>query len=179
MTEEAAVAVCANCGAPLKLDSDDRCVFCRAQVVVGRPLLPTPSDRIVAALDALKDEPAVRKVVDAQLLEEPIGALAAATVAAGQRVVREGVMVGDTLDIRVFKPAELWTFNLAADVIFMLDGVDNLSKVKRAEVREVLADIDANLSPPWCRSTIAQARPGPAEFQALRGLIPPRRWTKF
>ena len=171
---EGSSPTCSNCGAPLQLDAQRRCAFCHAPAPAAAADRPVPVNQILLALDALRDQPAVARFIEKQDLGGGADVVAAAVEAAGWRIVDSGVGVGSTVDIKAYTPVDLWTFNLAADLVAMLDAVDNLSKVTRAEVRAVLAGIDAVLFSPWSMSTTARGRPGPDELQPLRAAVPRR-----
>ncbi|MHB8466855.1 MAG: hypothetical protein ACYDH6_17575 [Acidimicrobiales bacterium] len=173
---------CPNCGAPLHLDPQGLCSFCRAPIRTAAAAssdAPPPADKLLRAIGGLIDEPAVQRVVEKEGLADGTHALTSAIIAAGQRVTDAGLVLDRWVDIKIYEPAEIWTFNLAADVIALLVAVDNLSKVKRTAVRDVLVSIDAGLGTHWCRSTIGNAAPGPEEFRQLRETVAHRKLLKW
>jgi len=124
----------------------------------------------------LISEPAAQRVVEAQGLSDSVALLSDAVVGAGQRVRDGGLVLSErAVDIKIYQPAEVWTFNLAADLIAVLVVVPNLPKAKRVAVRDVLMRLDAGLGTHWCRSTIGNAAPGPEPLQGLREVLPHRK----
>ena len=172
------VETCPNCGAPLTLNAHGLCAFCRAHIRTDGtsfPDAPSPAGAILRTIGMLISEPAAHRVVEEQGLTEPVEALSDAVVAAGQRVRDAGLVLSDrAVDLKIYQPAEVWTFNLAADLIALLVVVPNFPKVKRIAVRDILVHLDAGLGSHWCRSTIGNASPGPEQLQALRQALPRR-----
>lgn len=179
---EPRAATCPNCGAPLRLDASGSCAYCRAVVhdFDAGASLPNLVRVILKTLSTLGEESAVQRALEKSGLTGVVDSLNPAAIAAGCRVRDAGLIVeGVGTDIHAFQPAELWTFNLAADLIAVMVAADNLSKVKRVSFAETLRGIDASLSSHWAKSMIGNAAPGPDELRACREAVPRRRLTKF
>lgn len=175
---EPRVETCPNCGAPLRLDAKRQCAFCRAHIRSDGEAegAPSPAGAILRTIGMLISEPAAQRVVDAQGLADPVTSLSDAIVAAGQRVRDDGLVLSErAVDLKIYEPAEVWTFNLAADLIAVLVVAPNLPKAKRVAVRDVLMRLDAGLGTHWARSTIGNAAPGPEPLQGLRAALPHRK----
>jgi len=170
---------CPNCGAPLTLNDDGACVFCRAHLRTDGDSFtdaPSPAGAILRTIGMLTSEPAAHRLVEEQALDDGVAVLLDSVVAAGRRVRDDGLVLSErSVDIKVYEPAEVWTFNLAADLIALLVVAPNIPKVKRTAARDILVHLDAGLGSHWCRSTIGNAAPGPEPLQHLRQGVPHRQ----
>jgi hypothetical protein len=177
------VESCPNCGAPLQLNNRSQCVFCRAQIHSNGdwgPEVPPPGAGLLRTIGMLLSEPAAARVVTGSDLTEGVSALLDAVVTAGQRVQDEGLTpAGTVVDLKIYRPVELWIFNLAADVLALLATAPNVPKVKRAAVNPFRQSLDAGLGSHSSRSTIGNVRPAPPEFEALRAAIPKRTFVRL
>ncbi len=175
---ELEVETCPGCGAPLTLDRDGRCQFCRAPVVHRRaPFadLPAPARGILRIAAAMKEEPAAARVVETRGIATSMASVLEAVEAAAQRVLDGGLVLDERrIDVKVYTPDELWTFDLAADVMALLVAAPNLPKATRAATRDLLVVVDAGLGTHWCRSMIGNAGAGSEQLRALRDTIPHR-----
>jgi hypothetical protein len=128
----------------------------------------------------LLSEPAAARVLTDSDLTEGVNVLLDAVVTAGQRVQDEGLTpAGTVVDLKIYRPVELWTFNLAADVLALLATAPDVPKVKRAAVNPFREGLDAGLGSHSSRSTIGNVRPAPPEFEALRAAIPKRTFVRL
>jgi hypothetical protein len=160
---EAQAVTCPNCGAPLTLDAEGRCTHCHMPIrtAADESSLPALVQVILNAMGALREEPPVQRVLDKDGVTGCAEALTPEVTAAGERVRDAGLIVdGFGTDLKAFQPTEIWTFNLAADLIAVMVEADNLSKIKRGSFRDMLRGIDASLGSHWARSTLGNAAPG-------------------
>jgi hypothetical protein len=98
-----------------------------------------------------------------------------AVAVAANRVVDGGLMLdARRVDVSSYTAEEMWTFNLAADVVALLAAAPNLAKTKRTAVRVVLATVDAGLGTHASRSRMGNAGSGPDAFHELRAAVPHR-----
>ncbi len=173
------IETCPNCGAPLHLDAEGLCTFCRAKVARAGPSfadVPAPARAILHVSEALASEAVVSRFVEQQGLAASVPALMDDVAGAGRRVVTDGLVLDERrIDFGVYTPDEMWVFNLAADLVAMLAALPNLAKTKRAAVRDLLITVDAALGTHSARSTIGNAHEGPADLRPLRETIPHRK----
>jgi hypothetical protein len=176
MPAEPSVRTCPNCGAPLKLDVEGRCRWCKAFVdvppppPVGRTHIDVFDDRLHLEPDSvymdhqsfpvllaivLSDfrnfgyELAVQNYLDrGPGLRNAIRSLSIALGTAGARIRDSGVMRDDFDDkLEYYAPDEIWTCDLGVDVIAMLSSIEGLSGRMQAEARTTLRTFDAEESP--------------------------------
>jgi hypothetical protein len=188
--------VCPNCGAPLELDESGNCCWCHARVQDtrqsryiafsgGQAMVPddvddcfTSSPFIFLTLSVLgpglSSEPVVQKYTrsDPRFLHQ-VRRLSVAVSAAGVRV-RDAGLLRDSFDqnLKVYTPAEIWTFDLAIDVIAMLGALEGLPGKARAMVTEDLRSLNESVRSHQWKKELKRAGPGPEEFQDLRAQIP-------
>jgi hypothetical protein len=196
----AVVDTCGNCGAPLDLDESGACRWCHARLVVEQPaprvahhaggtagLVPAEADDcsssapflylMLAVLGPLFSyEPAVQEYVHRQPgLRQQIRDLAMAVSAAGVRVRDDGLLKDDfDMNLRVYTPEEIWTFDLAIDVIAVLGAVDGLPGSTRAKTASDLRSLEQEAHSHTWKKDLRKAGTGPEAFQGLRGRIPHR-----
>lgn len=189
--------VCPNCGAPLELDEHGNCCWCHARIRADTPqpryrsyhgghaLVPddlddcsTSSPFIYLTLavlgPALTAEPAIQQYLRANPgLVTQIRALATAVSEAGVRV-RDAGLLKDSLDenLRVYTPGEIWTFDLAFDVIAMLGAVEGLSGKARAMVADDLRSLDQTAHSHTFKKELKRAGADLEEFRELRAKVP-------
>jgi hypothetical protein len=122
----------------------------------------------------LSPEPAVQQYVGSQAgLRDQIRALTAAVSAAGVRVRDAGVLKNDfDNNLVVYTPDEIWTFNLATDVIAVLSALDDLSADAQAKATSNLRSIDGEVVKHHWRKELKKANDGPAGFRELRARTP-------
>jgi len=189
---------CPNCGAPLELDQGGNCRWCHAHLRTeprhtpsghggGLGLVPAGTDdcstsapflylTLAALGSGLSFEPAVREYARANPAQATrIRALSTAVSAAGVRV-RDAGLLKDSFDenLRVYTAEEIWTFELAIDVIAMLSALDGLPGQARARAAEDVRTLNETAHSHTWRKGLKQAGTGPAEFQPLRAEIPHR-----
>lgn len=190
MTAGPTVDVCRTCGAPLELDDNGRCRWCHVQVrhepVESQAgLLPRGLDDcstsapflylILSAFYLLGTQDAVKQFLARS--PEPrrqLRALAAATSAAGVRVRDAGLLKNEFDDnLRVYTPDEIWTFNLAVDVIARLGALEGLPPSTHAQIVSDLKTLnDQTHSHTW-KKELKQAGDGVPQFRELRAATPP------
>ena len=104
-----------------------------------------------------------------------IRALSTAVSAAGVRV-RDAGLLRNSFDenLRVYTAEEIWTFELAIDVIAMLGALDGLPGQARAMVAEDLRTLTGTAHGHHWNSELKKAGTGPEEFRQLRAEIPRR-----
>jgi len=189
---------CPNCGAPLELDQGGNCRWCHAHLRTeprhapsghggGLGLVPPGTDdcgtsapflylTLAALGSGLSYEPVVREYARTNPGQAArIRALSTAVSAAGVRV-RDAGLLKDSFDenLRVYTAEEIWTFELAIDVIAMLGALDGLPGQARARAAEDVRTLDETAHGHTWRKGLKQAGTGPAEFQQLRAEIPRR-----
>jgi hypothetical protein len=122
----------------------------------------------------LSDEPAVQAYTSAQpgLLEQ-IRALSVAVSEAGVRARDAGVLKSD-IDNRLtlYTSEQIWTFDLAADVIAVLSVLDALPSGVRATVTGHLRSLDQEAHSHTWKKEVKKAGDGPESFRALRAKVP-------
>ena len=185
-----AVDLCRNCGAPLELDDAGRCRWCHAQIRFESPasqagLLPRDLDDcmtsapflalILSTFYLLGLQDAVRQFTARnRALHQQIRALTVATSAAGVRV-RDAGLLKDDFDnnLGVYTPDEIWTFNLAIDVIARLGALEGLPPSTHAQIASDLKSLyDSAGSHTW-KKELKKAGDGVPQFRELRAAIPP------
>ena len=139
--------VCPHCGAPLNLDKLGACRWCHAQIRVNRAeapafpelqdqvsLVPAGTDPIPTAASLLRgflqmfegvgksDTVAEYMRREPRLLQQ-VRALTAAVSAAGVRLRDAGLEESARTSLAVYTPEEIWTFDLAFDVMAQLCAV--------------------------------------------------------
>ena len=189
---------CPNCGAPLELDQGGNCRWCHAHLRTeprhapsghggGLGLVPAGTDdcstsapflylTLAALGSGLSYEPVVREYARANPAQATrIRALSTAVSAAGVRV-RDAGLLKDSFDehLGVYTAEEIWTFELAIDVIAMLGALDGLPGQARARAAENVRTLNETAHGHTWRKGLKQAGTGPAEFQPLRAEIPRR-----
>lgn len=193
------VDVCANCGAPLDLDETGACRWCHAHIRTERAKIPVlssddevslvPEDAddcmssapfLFLALSTLgpllSTEPVVREYMRGQpRLLPQIRALSTAVSAAGVRVRDAGLLKDDFDDnLAVYTPEEIWTFDLAFDVIALIGALDGLPGRARAKAASDLRTLDQDTRGHAWRHAMKKAGEGPMAFAELRATVPHR-----
>jgi hypothetical protein len=193
------VDVCANCGAPLDLDETGTCRWCHARIRMERAAIPVlrfedqvslvPEDTDDCMSSApflfltlstlgplLSTEPVVAKYLrgEPQLLQQ-IRALSAAVSAAGVRVRDAGLLKDDFDDnLAVYTPEEIWTFDLAFDVIALIGALDGLPGRAKAKAASDLRSLNERARSHAWKHAMKKASEGPAAFRDLRARVPHR-----
>jgi hypothetical protein len=190
--------VCPNCGAPLDVDEDGKCRWCRAHVRVQVPwsgpggrygqssLVPDDVDDqsvapfIYLTLATVGPLLAHENTVQAQVSAEPglrqqIRLLSTSVGAAGARVRNAGLLK-DSFDesLQVYTPEEIWTFDLAFDVIAMLGAIDGLRAGTRASLVDSLRSLDRTARLHTFKKDLKKAGQGPEALRDLRARVPRR-----
>jgi hypothetical protein len=173
--------VCPSCGEVMEAFLDGRCDFCRSQSLARAKGVPSLIERFLLDLSSLEDKPSIEQYVTRAPQEHSaILALAAAIADAGMRI-RDTHPNEDVRDsgLRHLSADDIWMLDLTLDIMYMLVGElagksspwdDDLDRTTR-----LLTGLeDATHDRQWKRA-LRQARAGPAQFQHLREIIPPRR----
>jgi hypothetical protein len=118
--------------------------------------------------------------VEAYLSAEPglrqkIRQVSTAVGAAGVRV-RDAGLLKDSFDqnLRVYTPEEIWTFDLAIDVIAMLGTLDGLPGGTRASIVDTLHLLSQSAHSHTWKKDVKNAGQGPEAFRELRAQVPRR-----
>jgi hypothetical protein len=122
----------------------------------------------------LSPEPVVQQFVGSQPgLRDQIRTLTTAVSAAGVRV-RDGGLIRNDFDnnLDVYTTDDIWTFNLATDVIAMLGALDDLPAEPRAKAASNLRSLDGEVVKHHWRKELKKANDGPAGFRELRARTP-------
>lgn len=190
--------VCPNCGAPWDPSEGGTCPWCqariRAQPPAGLPfsflssqagLVPDDVDDCWSSApfiylmlsvlgSGLSSEPAVQGYAGSEPgLREQIRTLSAAVSEAGVRVRDAGLLKGAfDQNLRVYTPAEIWTFDLAVDVIAMLGALEGLPASKRATVAGNVRSLDRDVHSHSWKKELKKAGAGPEGFRELRAKVP-------
>jgi hypothetical protein len=108
-------------------------------------------------------------------LRQKIRQVAAAVGAAGVRV-RDAGLLKDSFDenLRVYTPEEIWTFDLAIDVIALLGTLDGLPGGTRASIADTLRLLSQSTHSHTWKKDLKNAGQGPAAFRELRAQVPRR-----
>jgi hypothetical protein len=193
------VDVCANCGAPLELDETGACRWCHAHIRTERAaspvlrfddhasLVPEDADDCMSSAPflflalstlgpLLSTEPVVQQYLRGEpRLREQIRALSTAVSAAGVRVRDAGLLKDDFDDnLAVYTPEEIWTFDLAFDVIALIGALDGLPGRARAKAASDLRTLDGDTRGHAWKHAMKKAGDGPATFRELRARVPRR-----
>jgi hypothetical protein len=189
--------VCPNCGAPLELDEDERCRWCHARIQLepaASNFAAFPDDQASLVPDDVDDQAVApfiyltlatlgplldsESAVQEFARKEPgthrtIRALSTAVGDAGVRV-RDAGLLKDGFDenLKVYTPQEIWTFDLAIDLIAMLGALDGLSRGARAQIVDSLRSLDWSVHSHTWKKELKKAEPGPEAFRELRAKIP-------
>jgi hypothetical protein len=196
------VDVCANCGAPLDLDESGACRWCHAHIRAPRAplsvldfddlddhasLVPEDADDCMSSAPflfltlstlgpLLSTEPVVRQYMgrEPRLLQQ-IRALSTAVSAAGVRVRDAGLLKDDFDDnLAVYTPEEIWTFDLAFDVIALVGALDGLPGGVRAKAASDVRTLDRDTRGHAWKHALKKAGEGPVAFSELRARVPHR-----
>ena len=200
-TSGTVAGVCTNCGAPLQLDADGRCRWCHATLRVA-PRSPAPTRRVIffgddtalvpsgvddcstsapflyltiGTFDAvLSSEPVVQEYIGRHAgLHQKIRELTTAVSQAGGRVRDAGLLKDDFDDnLKVYTPEEIWTFDLAIDIIAMYSILDGLPGDSRARLASNLRSLDQSVTEHTWKKELKKAGDGPATFDELRASVP-------
>lgn len=198
MTTGPAVDVCRNCGAPLELDDAGRCRWCHVRIRYESAgsqgasqgnsqggLLPRGLDDcstsapflylILSAFYLLGTEDTVKQFLARNPgLRQQLHALTAATSAAGVRVRDAGLLKNDFDDnLRVYTPGEIWTFDLAVDVVARLGGLEGLPAKTHAQIVSDLKTLNDQTHSHHWKKELKSAGDGVPQFRELRAAIPP------
>lgn len=122
----------------------------------------------------LSGEPAVEAYTSArpELLQQ-IRALSAAVSEAGVRVRDAGSLRSDIDNRLILYTAEqIWTFDLASDVIAMLSELDDLPPDVRATATRQLRSLDQEVHSHTWKRGVKKAGEGPEAFRDLRATVP-------
>jgi hypothetical protein len=119
-------------------------------------------------------EPAVQDDIRRQQgMHQKIRELCTAVSEAGVRVRDAGLIKDDFDDnLKVYTPEEIWTFDLAIDVIAMLGTLDGLPGDSRARIASNLRSLDQSVTEHTWKKELKKAGDGPARFRELRASVP-------
>lgn len=106
-------------------------------------------------------------------MREKIQQLSRAVGATGVRV-RDAGLLKDSFDenLHVYTVEEIWTFDLAVDVIAMLGALDGLPGGTRASLINSLRLLDRNAHGHTWKKAVKKAGQGPESRSELRAQIP-------
>jgi hypothetical protein len=128
---------------------------------------------IMSIAPLLSFEIAVQDYVRNEGLYEAIRALNAAVSRAGVRVRDSGLLKSSfSDDLTPYTPEEVWTFNLAVDVVVMLGRLDGLTPSNRASAIQTVQSLDATVATHRWRKEVKKAGAGPQAFRELRARVP-------
>jgi hypothetical protein len=90
--------------------------------------------------------------------------------------VRDAGLLRDSFDenLQVYTPEEIWTFDLAFDVISMLGAVEGVRGGTRASIVDSLRSLDWTARLHAFRKDLRKAGPGPEALRELRDRVPHR-----
>lgn len=128
----------------------------------------------MSTLGLLSYDPVVKQYVQAQPgAHQAIRELSTAVAAAGVRVRDSGRRLEEFEEhIHKFTAEELWTVNLAIDVIAMFCGGGGMEPSNHALVRSDLQTLDSFAHAHHWKSQVRKAGDGPPQFRELRAHIP-------
>jgi hypothetical protein len=129
----------------------------------------------IGTFDAvLSREPVVQEYIGKQPgMHEKIRELTTAVGEAGVRVRDAGLLKDDFDDnLRVYTPDEIWTFDLAIDMIAMFGSLDGLPGDSRARLASNLRSLDQSVIEHHWKKELKKAGDGPARFRDLRASVP-------
>jgi hypothetical protein len=108
-------------------------------------------------------------------LRQKIRQVSAAVGAAGVRVRDAGLLKGSfDENLRVYTPEEIWTFDLAIDVIALLGTLDGLPGGTRASIADTLRLLSQSTHTHTWKKDLKNAGQGPEAFRELRAQVPRR-----
>jgi len=191
--------VCPNCGAPLELDPASECRWCHARIRTERAapaflrfqdevsLVPEDADDCassapflslaLSSLGLLSAQPEVKEYMNGEpgLLRQ-IRALSTMVSAAGVRV-RDAGLLKDSFDInlKVYTAEEIWTFDLAFDVIALIGALDGLTGKIRAMTASNVRSLDWYAERHTWKKAMKKAGEGPVALREFRAAVPHRR----
>jgi hypothetical protein len=122
----------------------------------------------------LSAEPAVREYIRKQPgLYSISRELGAAVSAAGIRARDNGLLKSSFDDnLRLYTPEEIWSFDLAIDLIAVLAALDGLAKSTQFRATQALRDLDRTARGHTWKKELKRAGEGPAVFRELRARVP-------
>ncbi len=102
-------------------------------------------------------------------LLQQVRALTTAVTAAGVRA-RDAGLVKDGFDgnLAVFAPEEIWTFDLAIDVLAQLSALDGLTGEMRASIVQSVQQLDRDSRQKIWQKGMKKAGGGPVTWHELR-----------
>ena len=172
---------CPGCGAPLRLDDDDRCAYCHAHVTVevhaamilGRGWNGDAAEPAFSILDVMYElwsiDTVQKRVIGQGLLpsvRDLLVAVEAAGLAAGEKRKHPDKAVHSFhFDVDWYSPEELWLVDLGKDLVYWLtDG--------RPGLPGFAPHLERELGGHSYRRAAVRAVPGPGQFRDLRSVIP-------
>jgi hypothetical protein len=195
------VEVCANCGAPLDLDEAGACRWCHARIRARRAplsalllleeqedlrLVPDGVDNCgtsapflyltLTTFGFLSTVSQVKEYMRGEPgLLQHIRALTTAVSDAGVRVRDTGLLKDDFDDnLTVYTPEEIWTFDLAFDVIAMLGALNGLDGQTRARIVSNMRSLNRESSSHAWKKDMKKAGDGPLALREFRSQVPHR-----
>jgi len=118
-------------------------------------------------------DPVAQEYTRREGIHQMIRALSTAASQAGVRVRDSGLLrnhSGD--DLGAYTPEEIWTFDLAIDVIAMLGSLDGVSASTRANAASDLSSLDESVHSHRWQKELKKAGQGSPAFQELRAKVP-------
>jgi hypothetical protein len=192
------VEVCPNCGAPLELDLAGECRWCHARIRTDRAdpaflrlqdevrLVPEDADDCttsapflslaLSSLSLLGVQPEIKQYMNGQpgLLRQ-IRMLSTMVSVAGVRV-RDAGLLKDSFDsnLDVYTAEEIWTFDLAFDVITLIGAMDGLTGRIRAMTASNMRSLDGYAERHAWKKAMKKAGDGPVPLREFRAAVPRR-----
>ncbi len=190
--------VCPNCGAPLELDPASECRWCHVRIRTEQAapaflgfqdeagLVPEDADDCTSApflsltlssLRLLGDQPEVKEYMNGEpgLLGQ-IRALSTMVSAAYVRV-RDAGLLKDSLETHLdaYTAEEIWTFDLAFDVLALIGALDCLTGKIRAMTASNVQSLDWYAERHTWKKAMKKAGEGPVALREFRAAVPHRR----
>jgi hypothetical protein len=189
---------CPNCGAPLELDPASECRWCHARIRTERAapaflrfqdeasLVPEDADDCassapflslaLSSLGLLSAQPEVKEYMNGEpgLLRQ-IRALSTMVSAAGVRVRDAGLLKdGFDINLEVYTAEEIWTFDLAFDVIALIGALDGLTGKIRAMTASNIRSLNWYAERHTWKKAMKKAGEGPVALREFRAAVPHR-----
>jgi hypothetical protein len=150
--------------------------------------LPIPGAWLMSSVAWITFDPVIQAFLEARPeLVEQVRGLLAAVQAAGTRVAGTGIEVKELLDrgfAEVYEPDELWTLELAADLVVWWTGFDGVDRDMHDSMRFELSrdywkgHVERRRRHWWSGGTAGAGKPeatsGAAALQSLRSVVPHR-----
>ncbi len=142
----------------------------------GSVYLPQPGFLLLSCLNTAAYDPAIRAFLSTPDRIDSVRALAEAVETAGERIQDAGVDEDEVTSHgeKVYRPDELWTFDLLTDLLACLEGLEGLERDTKSMLKENVSVHD-DMWRKRVRKALKAAGDGPEQFRALRAALPRRR----